>query len=100
MTFSSDKGDTRIGKPSRTMLLGGEHSGPTMNFSNATQQLNRSLSPPPLPVLSMSDKATKMELEAILRKPAHTPEEKYSLCLFVCLFDLVGYSLEMEIKLN
>lgn len=55
-----------------------ENSGPSLNMPNAVQQPGRSKSPPPLQVLSMSDKATKMELEAILRKPAHTPEEKYS----------------------
>lgn len=53
-----------------------ENPGPTMNMPIAAQQSVRSVSPPPLPVLSMSDKATKIELEAILRKPAHTPEEK------------------------
>lgn len=45
-----------------------------MNAPNV--MLGRSLSPPPLPILSTSDKAAKMELEAILRKPAFTPEEK------------------------
>ena len=76
--FPSDKGDTKIGKPSRTMFSG-DNSGPAMNFPMAMQQSNRSISPPPIPVLSMSDKAIKMELEAVLRKPAHTPEEKYTL---------------------
>lgn len=85
MTFQSDKGDTKIGKPSRTMFLG-ENSVPSLNKPNAIQQSSRSLSPPPFPVLSMSDKATKMELEAILRKPAHTSEEKYNFdCLFVLM---------------
>lgn len=30
----------------------------------------------PGPILSSSDKATKAELEAILRRPAHTAEER------------------------
>lgn len=73
--FQSDKGDTKFAKPSRSMFSG-ESSGPAMNMPNSIQQSSRSISPPPLPVLSTSDRATKMELEAILRKPAHTPEEK------------------------
>lgn len=59
-------------------MFPGENSGPSMNFSNAMQQSSRSVSPPPLPVLSMTDKAAKMELEAVLRQPSHTPEEKYN----------------------
>lgn len=62
-------------KPSRTMFSG-ENSGPTFNMPNVPTQTARSISPPPPPVLSMSDRATKIELETILRKPAHTPEEK------------------------
>lgn len=57
-------------------MFSGENSGPAMNMPNTAQQSTRSISPPPMPVLSMSDKATKIELEAILRKPAYTPEEK------------------------
>lgn len=74
--FQSDKGDTRLAKPSRTMFSA-ESSGAAMNMPITMQQPSRSISPPPLPILSMSDKATKMELEAILRKPAYTSEEKY-----------------------
>lgn len=48
----------------------------SINMPNSTQQSTRNLSPPPQPILSTSDRATKMDLEAILRKPAHTPEEK------------------------
>lgn len=47
-----------------------------MNMASNSSQSNRNLSPPPQPILSTSEKATKMDLEAILRKPAHTPEEK------------------------
>lgn len=67
-------------------MFSGETSGAAMNMPNVIQQSSRSISPPPLPVLSMSDKATKMDLEAILRKPAHTPEEKYSFVCLICLF--------------
>lgn len=62
----------RTDKMSRPMFSG------AMNIPSHSPQTNRSLSPPPppQPVLSTSEKATKIELEAILRRPAHTPEEK------------------------
>lgn len=65
--------DPRQSKISRP-IFSGENSGMSMNAPIIPT--GRSLSPPPLPVLSTSDKAIKMELEAILRKPAQTPEEK------------------------
>lgn len=71
---SSTARDPRQSKISRP-IFSVENSGMSMNAPNI--QSGRNLSPPPLPVLSTSDKATKMELEAILRKPAQTPEEKY-----------------------
>lgn len=46
------------------------------NTGAPSNQLNRSLSPPPPVVLSNIERATKVELETILKKPALTPEEK------------------------
>lgn len=60
-------------------MFSGENSVPPLNDPNMMQ-------PPAVPVLSMTDKATKMELEALLRQPAHTSEEKYSLVHMFCLF--------------
>lgn len=57
-----------------------DNSGSSMHTINIAQQPRRNFSPPPpppsAPILSTTERATKMELEAILRKPAHTPEEK------------------------
>lgn len=67
----------RSGKLSR-QIFSGDNSATSMNMLNNAQQFGRSLSPPPtsMAVLSSTEKAAKMELEAILRRPAHTPEEK------------------------
>lgn len=74
--FRIDKGDLRAAKLSRP-IFSSENPGPSMNAMNEMQQPGRSYSPPPpAPVLSTKEKTSKMELEAILRKPAHTPEEK------------------------
>lgn len=50
----------------------------TTENSASIQQSSRQSSspPPPPPVLSNVDRAAKMELEALIRKPAHTAEEK------------------------
>lgn len=76
--FELDKGDLRAAKLSRPPFST-ENFVPSTSMTNATQQPSRNFSPPPPPssaVLSTTDRATKMELEAILRKPANTPEEK------------------------
>lgn len=75
--LSIDRGELRSGKLSR-QIFSGDNTATSMNMSNNAQQFGRSLSPPPtlMPVLSNSEKAVKIELEAILRRPAHTPEEK------------------------
>lgn len=77
---SIDKGDLRAAKLSRP-TFSSENSGPSINAFNAIQQPSRNYSPPPplpqsMPVLSTTDKATKIELESILRRPAHTPLDK------------------------
>lgn len=75
--MKTDKTDLRAGKLSRPLFVG-ENSGASMNMASV---MSGRLSPPITPALSKSDRdkldADRAKLEAILRKPAHTPEEKY-----------------------
>lgn len=65
----------RLSKPTRLTFpadnVNAIDAGP---ITGSTQQPNRPISPPH--PLSIVDKATKQELEAIMKKPAHTSEEK------------------------
>lgn len=65
-------------KPPRTTFSMDNNSAPTNvhDIGASSNQLNRSLSPPPPVVLSNVERATKLELETLLKKPALTPEEK------------------------
>lgn len=71
-----DKVELRGARLSR-QVFSGENSGTSINVLHSHQQANRNFSPPPtMPILSSAEKAAKMELEAVLRKPAYTAEEK------------------------
>lgn len=72
------KSEGRNGKMVRQVFTVDNTQSPHIGAAEKTKQIPNDISdkPPSIPVLSSGDKATKMELEAILRKPANSPEER------------------------
>lgn len=73
------RNEGRNGKITRQIFTIDNTASTQNHLADKTKQLanNNTDKTAVAPVLSSSDKAAKMELEAILRRPAHSAEEKY-----------------------